>query len=160
MLHAVSAPCHAAQPVVTSSFYTPSKVAENPWKLAYPLRGFWIHKHREITGQVLPAQYLIIVCVYPTTTHQARRHQAVGFQWGPSKGFALEAKLCIPFLFSSVCPVYSCSHYLYECSIPWISECGCGRGLTCPVAHRTGAEMYPQDRSQIILILWSCQKPQ
>lgn len=51
-----------------------------------------------------------------------------------AKGFALEAKPYFPFPFSFVCSNYGCSHYLYECPIPalcWISELGCGRGLTC-----------------------------
>lgn len=54
-------------------------------------------KHREIIGQgshqtepgVLPGQSPIMVRVYPTTRRQARRHQALGCQWGPGNQRAL-----------------------------------------------------------------------
>lgn len=54
-------------------------------------------KHREIIGQgshqtepgVLPGQSPIMVRVYPTTRCQARRHQALGCQWGPGNQRAL-----------------------------------------------------------------------
>lgn len=97
MLHAVAVPCHAARPVVTSPFYALSEVGGTPWKLAHPPRESQMLKHREIIGQgshqtepgVLPGQSPIMVRVYPTTRCQARRHQALGCQWGPGNQRAL-----------------------------------------------------------------------
>ena len=78
--------------------YTYPKVGENPWKLAHPLRGSWIHKHSELIGQVshqtepgvLPTQSPIMV---PVSSPQLHTRQGDTRLWA-SSGVLVSKRLC------------------------------------------------------------------